>query len=180
MQANAQRIKPLIFPALAISCLLFFALFLRGCAQSHSRPIGLADASFDVSPDGKSIVYAARGQGERDLYLLNLGTKAITPLTRTPTTKHPRLFRRMASQSSMHRACLATAPIICSFVLLTEKVYVRLLTRITTTTLQYSQQMDRRSSLHGTSFTIGVDWYLGGVVIVQFAPFKRIAATCDG
>lgn len=41
-------------------------------------------ASFDISPDGKQIVFTADGQGYSDLYLLSLGSRRVRRLTYTP------------------------------------------------------------------------------------------------
>lgn len=59
-------------------------MFLHGCSTQHSRPFGLGDVTFDVSPDGKAIVFSGIGEGGRDLYLLDLGSRRVTPLTSSP------------------------------------------------------------------------------------------------
>lgn len=50
--------------------------------QSYSR-LDLF-ASFDLSPDGRTLVFAAAGNGGQDLYTLNLATRRVTRLTNTP------------------------------------------------------------------------------------------------
>jgi TolB protein len=51
---------------------------LIGCS---STPPGASDATFDVSPDGKLIVFSTTGTGDSDLYLLNLTTQQVTRIT---------------------------------------------------------------------------------------------------
>lgn len=40
-------------------------------------------ATFNISPDGRQLVFSANGRGYSDLYLLNLGTLAVVQLTNT-------------------------------------------------------------------------------------------------
>jgi Tol biopolymer transport system component len=47
----------------------------------HHRPSGYDDVTFDVSPNGRTLVFTGAGQGERDLYLFDLESKRVTPLT---------------------------------------------------------------------------------------------------
>jgi Tol biopolymer transport system component len=49
----------------------------------HSRPIGHGDISFDISPDGETIVFNASGVGGRDLYLLHLPDSIVTRIAET-------------------------------------------------------------------------------------------------
>lgn len=58
--------------------------FLFGFNHSHSRPVGMSDVTFDISPKGDKIVFSATGQGQRDIYLLDLKTSRVTQLTKTP------------------------------------------------------------------------------------------------
>jgi Tol biopolymer transport system component len=46
----------------------------------HSRPVGLSNVTFDISRDGRSLVFAGIGGGGRDLYLLDLKSHRVTPL----------------------------------------------------------------------------------------------------
>lgn len=49
----------------------------------HWRPIGHQDISFDISPDGETIVFNAAGAGGRDLYLLQLSDSIVTRIAET-------------------------------------------------------------------------------------------------
>lgn len=42
------------------------------------------DYQFDASPSGEKVVFTAEGKGGRDLYLLDLGSRNIRPVTTTP------------------------------------------------------------------------------------------------
>ena len=57
------------------------AVTLRGCMTAHHRPSGYNEVTFDVSPDGRTLVFTGVGEGERDLYLFDLESKRVTPLT---------------------------------------------------------------------------------------------------
>ena len=66
-------------------------LWLTGCTQSNvqsqasqHQTQGLLYCAFDVSPDGKTIVFSGIGNGGKDLYLLDLTTNKVTRLTNTP------------------------------------------------------------------------------------------------
>lgn len=65
----------------AVGVLLSIGLTLRGCMTEHSRPVGHGDITFDISPDGRSLVFAGVGDGGRDLYLLDLSSLNVTQLT---------------------------------------------------------------------------------------------------
>ncbi|MBX7132092.1 MAG: hypothetical protein K1X67_05365 [Fimbriimonadaceae bacterium] len=62
----------------------FAFVFLRGCAQKHTRPVGHGNVTFDVSQDGSKVVFAAPGRGGRDLYLLDIASNEIQALTSSP------------------------------------------------------------------------------------------------
>ncbi len=61
-------------------CLAPLAYVLRGCMIEHSRHEN-GDFTFDISPDGRTLVLAGVGEGGRDLYLFDLITRKVTPLT---------------------------------------------------------------------------------------------------
>jgi Tol biopolymer transport system component len=73
----------LVLAAMAcpLGCVGFAAWNLRGCATEHSRPVGHNDITFDVSPDGRALAFAGVGDGGRDLFLLDLQSRRVTPLT---------------------------------------------------------------------------------------------------
>lgn len=50
----------------------------------HSRPGGHGDVSFAVAPSGESVAFNAKGEGGRDLYLLDLATRRVTRVAATP------------------------------------------------------------------------------------------------
>src|SRR5437899_1627767 len=50
----------------------------------HDRPHGHQDVSFDVSPDGTTLVFNGAGQGGWDLYLLHLKSGRVRRLAETP------------------------------------------------------------------------------------------------
>jgi len=52
--------------------------------NGHSRPFGHGDIAFDISPTGKQIVFSAVGDGGRDLYLLDLKTRRVVQLIKSP------------------------------------------------------------------------------------------------
>lgn len=52
-----------------------------GTPYDHSRPVGHGDMQIAVSPEGDAVLFNAVGEGGRDLYLLELGTKKVTRLT---------------------------------------------------------------------------------------------------
>lgn len=56
---------------------------LSGCPNGHDRPAGHGDISFGISPDGSQIVFNAVGQGDRDLFLLDLTTLKVTQIAAT-------------------------------------------------------------------------------------------------
>ena len=60
------------------------AAYLRSCAQEHRRENDHLDIAFNVSHQGDRIVFTAKGQGGRDLYILDLKSKRVTPVGRTP------------------------------------------------------------------------------------------------
>ncbi len=59
-------------------------LFLRSCANAHSRPIGHGDITFDLSTSGDAIVFNGVGTGGRDLYLLRISDSSVTCVAATP------------------------------------------------------------------------------------------------
>jgi TolB protein len=60
------------------------AVFLRGCANEHSRPHGHGDFSFALSPSGDSIVFNGKGEGGWDLYRLDLAGRHVVKVAATP------------------------------------------------------------------------------------------------
>lgn len=67
------------------------AFALAGCSNlamsntaSRAQERGFLFSTFDVSPDGKTIVFSGTGNGGADLYLLNAVTNKVTQLTDTP------------------------------------------------------------------------------------------------
>ena len=74
---------------LLVLCITATAFFLAGCTQSNvqsqtsqHQTQGLLYCAFDVSPDGKTIVFSGAGNGGKDLYLLDLTTSKVTRLTK--------------------------------------------------------------------------------------------------
>jgi Tol biopolymer transport system component len=68
-----------------VTCLVVWILFvLRGCMNEHYRPHGHGNISFGISSRGNTLVFNAVGQGERDLYLLDLETHRVTRVAPTP------------------------------------------------------------------------------------------------
>lgn len=67
--------------ACPIGVLVFTGLTLRGCMTEHSRPVGHGDITFDISPNGRTLVFTGVGKGGRDLYLFDLASRHVTPLT---------------------------------------------------------------------------------------------------
>lgn len=62
-------------------------LAITGCLQTaaqHNQARSLLFCTFDVSPDGKTIAFAGSGNGGNNLFLLDLATSKVTPLTNTP------------------------------------------------------------------------------------------------
>ncbi|RYG36467.1 hypothetical protein EON81_09635 [bacterium] len=68
--------------ALPVAFLLMCGLKLRGCMTEHSRQSHY-DFTFDMSPDGRTLVFAGVGQGGRDLYLFDLKSRRVSSLTAT-------------------------------------------------------------------------------------------------
>lgn len=58
-------------------------LWLRGCANEHSRPHGHGDITFDISKSGDTIVFSAVGKGGRDLYLLQFNDLRVSRIAET-------------------------------------------------------------------------------------------------
>jgi Tol biopolymer transport system component len=85
----SRRVRVLPFCLISFIVLLavplgLCALFLRGCANAHSRPIGQGDMTFDLSESGDMIVFNAVGTGGRDLYLLRVSDSSVTCVAATP------------------------------------------------------------------------------------------------
>ncbi len=66
------------------------AFALAGCSPSvsQSQARSLMFCTFDVSPDGKTIAFAGSGNGGNNLFLLDLATSKVTPLTNTPADEN--------------------------------------------------------------------------------------------
>lgn len=65
------------------------ALTLTSCTLPKGQAGGYQDQSllwstFDLSPNGKTIVFSGNGNGGKDLYLLDLATRQVSQLTNTP------------------------------------------------------------------------------------------------
>src|SRR5437016_557659 len=60
--------------------------------------------SFDVSPAGDQIVFVAAGEGERDLYLLQLSTLRVTRIAKTPEYEEDPAFSPNG-RSVIYAAC---------------------------------------------------------------------------
>lgn len=87
---------PFIAPMVSVTAAL---LCLAGCTrpnahsqQNQHQTQGLLYCAFDVSPDGKTIVFSGAGNGGKDLYLLNLETNKVTQLTNTPEYENSPAF----------------------------------------------------------------------------------------
>lgn len=57
---------------------------LHGLMTAHYRPPDNRDVRFALSPQGDKLVFNARGQGGRDLYLLDLTMRRVTRIAETP------------------------------------------------------------------------------------------------
>ncbi len=51
--------------------LILAEVLLSGCKSQSGCPEEHREIGFDIAPDGKKIVFTAKGTGCRDLYLLN-------------------------------------------------------------------------------------------------------------
>jgi Tol biopolymer transport system component len=60
-------------------------ILLGGCGMG---PANQRNISFDVSPVRDQIVFNAAGDGEKDLYLLDLDTLRVTQITKTPAYEY--------------------------------------------------------------------------------------------
>jgi len=58
-------------------------LFLRGCRTRHSRSVVHGDLTFDVTRDGRRIVFTGEGRGLRDIYLFDRQDRSIRNLTQS-------------------------------------------------------------------------------------------------
>jgi len=76
--------RNVLFCSLLLFVLCVGGIWLRSCAQWHTRPRGHYDIAFNISHKGDRIVFTAQGQGGRDLYLLDLKTKKVTRVAETP------------------------------------------------------------------------------------------------
>lgn len=56
--------------------LLMLVMLAGGCGRRGGQ-----QTAFDVSPDGKQIIFSGEGNGGSDLYLLNLDSQAVTRVT---------------------------------------------------------------------------------------------------
>lgn len=86
-----RRIKIILFTgAVLFICLISLVTYLATKTGFFKGDDTRQYRSFDVSPDGRQIVFAAAGHGGNDLYLLNLITRHVTRLTDTPIYEnHP-------------------------------------------------------------------------------------------
>ena len=65
-------------------CAGLIGLAYRKVTSTHHRPHGHQDISFDVSPTEDLLVFNAKGEGGRDLYVLDLRTRRVRRLASTP------------------------------------------------------------------------------------------------
>ena len=73
----------LILAALIVVPLWFIVSRIQGCANETDRALDQGDISYDISPDGNSLVFNAKGEGGRDLYLLDLQTRQVSRIAQT-------------------------------------------------------------------------------------------------
>lgn len=69
----------------ALNRICYFTCFLfclGGC--SGTPDLGHRGITFDIHPSGDRVVFTAKGNGTRDLYLLDLKTRRVTRLSDTP------------------------------------------------------------------------------------------------
>lgn len=78
--AKKTRAASLTIAFLSAGLACWATLHIRGCNRIHYRDNHLA---FDVSPSGDRIVFTGAGNGERDLYTLNLKSYRVARLTDT-------------------------------------------------------------------------------------------------
>ncbi len=88
---NRLRVSKHLRGALSAVAACLAPVLFTGCLHSGAQNTagrgqgrGLLFATFDLSPDGKTILFAGAGNGGSDLYLLNLKTNKVTQLTDTP------------------------------------------------------------------------------------------------
>ncbi|RYG48856.1 hypothetical protein EON79_03215 [bacterium] len=79
-QKRLSRGLALLLGACPLVCVVSAVLTLRGCMHAHSRPVGHGDVTFDVSPDGRILVFNGVGEGGRDLYSFDLESRVVTRL----------------------------------------------------------------------------------------------------
>jgi Tol biopolymer transport system component len=66
------------------AALLVMVSVLSGCQSGKDWASGRAHVTFDISPQGDSLVFNAEGNGGSDLYLLDLKRSQVTPLAISP------------------------------------------------------------------------------------------------
>lgn len=73
-----------LWAGLAVGLLLGIALIVHKCTNEHSRGIGHGNISFGISPSGDSLVFNAKVEGGRDLFVLDLDSSRVTRIAATP------------------------------------------------------------------------------------------------
>ncbi|MGV3614291.1 MAG: TolB family protein [Fimbriimonas sp.] len=109
--------------ACPIGCLLYIGLALRGCMTEHSRSAVQGDITFDISPDGQTLVFAGFGEGRRDLYLFDVASRAVTRLTSSDAYETCPTFSRDGKRLAFTRGTPGVrADQLCVMDLKTRKV----------------------------------------------------------